>query len=282
MVHVDSAAAGPFPSSMTSDLVDNSSRPAEVFGSVHSLESFSTVDGPGIRYMVFTQGCPCRCLFCCNPDTWDPSNGERMSSREIAQKMRRTLPFMKSSGGGITVSGGEALLQPEFVSALFQEAHEMGVDTCLDTTGQGCLVEKLEEVLPHTDLALVCIKHIRREVYKKITRRRIDPMLRFLAELNKREIPFWIRYVLIPGLTMDPSDIDLLCEYCIKQPFIKGLELLPYHTLGVQKWKQMGLEYPLTEVVPPSRVDVEQIIRQVESYGLTVKCDLSTARQASS
>eukprot|EP00210_Caulerpa_lentillifera_P005998 g5733.t1 len=282
MLHTGSEVGDPFHSSLVPSVETESPRPAEVFGNVHSLESFSTVDGPGIRYMVFTQGCPSRCLFCCNPDTWNPDGGQRMSSHDIADKMRRTLPFMKSSGGGITVSGGEALLQPEFVSALFQEAHEMGVDTCLDTTGQGCLAEKLDEVLPHTDLVLLCIKHMRKEVYKKITRRRINPMLKFVTELNNRRIPFWVRYVLVPGLTMESSDIDLLCEFCIKQSFIKGIELLPYHTLGVEKWKQMGLEYPLADVVPPSRNDVEQIIQQVESYGLTVKCDLSTARQTSS
>jgi len=259
-------------------LLENSVK--EVFGKVHSFESFSTVDGPGIRYVVFAQGCPCRCLFCCNPDTWDPSQGTCYSSKDVAEKMHRMLPFMKSSGGGITVSGGEAMMQPEFVGALFQEAHEMGVSTCLDTSAQGSCSTEWAQVLDHTDVVLICVKHMRKEIYNKITKRRLGPVLKFIQELNTREIPFWIRYVLIPGLTMSREDIELLCLFCKKQPLLQGIEFLPYHTLGVEKWKEMGLEYPLKDALPPTRSEVLEVIEQVKEHGLTISCDLSTTRTA--
>lgn len=222
--------------------------------------------------------------------------GKCCSSKDVAQKMRRTLPFMKSSGGGVTVSGGEAMMQPAFVSALFQEAHEMGVTTCLDTTGQGSCSTEWAQVLDHTDLVLICIKHMRKEVYNKITKRRQAPALKFIQELNERKIPFWIRYVLIPGissksgfllkclcsgLTMSREDIDLLCEFCKKQQLLIGIEFLPYHTLGVDKWQEMGLEYPLKDVLPPTRSEVLAVIEQVKEHGLTISCDLSTTRNGS-
>ena len=205
--------------------------------------------------------------------------GQCLSSKEVAQRMQRTVPFMLSSGGGLTVSGGEAMMQPAFVSALFQEAHELGVNTCLDTSAQGCCSTEWAQVLDHTDLVLVCVKHMKKDVYSKITRRRIAPVLKFIEELNNRRIAFWIRYVLIPDLTMAAEDIDLLCAYCKKQEFLKGIELLPYHTLGVDKWKEMGLDYPLKDVLPPTKSEVLAVIEQIKEHGLTISCDLSTTRQ---
>eukprot|EP01026_Neomeris_dumetosa_P066932 TRINITY_DN6505_c0_g1_i3.p1 TRINITY_DN6505_c0_g1~~TRINITY_DN6505_c0_g1_i3.p1 ORF type:complete len:325 (-),score=26.93 TRINITY_DN6505_c0_g1_i3:881-1789(-) len=245
----------------------------EVMGYVHSTESFSAVDGPGVRFLTFLQGCAYRCVFCSNPDTWAFEKGTRTSSKDITRQMWRVRSYLKANGGGLTVSGGEALCQPEFTAALFREAHKMGVTTCLDTTGQGAKHRSWDVVLPHTDLVLFCIKHIDPNRYFDITGHKINGALKFVQELNRRKIPYWVRYVLIPSLTDDLNGLLQFIDWAKEQEYMIGVELLPYHQLGVDKWKEMGYDYPLKNCKTPSQRLVNKFIDELRSANLRVICD---------
>lgn len=251
----------------------------EVKGRIHSTESFSTIDGPGVRFLVFTQGCGMRCLFCSNPDTWTISGGEMVSSKEIAAQIRSVAPYLKPQGGGVTCSGGEPLLQPDFVSAIFQEAHAMGLTTCLDTTGQGSKHHHWDKVLPVTDMVLFCIKSLDPQRYTDLTGLKQQGALRFAAELKAQGIPFWLRYVLMPGMTDAAADIDKLTEFALQQPSLQGIELLPYHQLGVNKWHALGIKYPLEKMQPPPLADTLAVVDRLEAAGLNVICDAKRLRR---
>lgn len=242
----------------------------EVFGNVHSVETFSAIDGPGIRMMVFLQGCYLRCKFCSNPDTWQMKKGTKMSSKEIAERIRRIYPYMKKDMSGITCSGGEPLLQGEFVAALFQEAKALQLTTCLDTAGQANLKSQLT-VLPYTDLVLFCIKHTNTEKYKELTG--VYPYLafKFLDNLVRMNKPFYIRYVLIPGYTDSEKDIEELITLTKSVGTVcKGVELLPYHTLGVKKWETLGIKYPLDGLKPLAKDDVKHVYDLLVKNGIEV------------
>ncbi|GBF95872.1 pyruvate formate lyase-activating enzyme [Raphidocelis subcapitata] len=245
----------------------------EVFGQVHSTESFSAVDGAGIRFLVFLQGCAMRCSFCSNPDTWSLHGGEFVSSKELAKQIRRVLPYLKSSQGGLTCSGGEPLLQPQFTAALFQEAHSMGLTTTLDTTGQGTKHKHWDAVLPHTDSVLFCIKSLDPTKYRGMTGLKQAGALRFASELAARSIPFWARYVLIPGHTDGAADVAALAEWAAAQPSILGVELLPYHLFGRNKWEALGLRYPLEGVGTPPPAAVRAVVERLQAAGLNVLCE---------
>ncbi|KAI8470800.1 MAG: hypothetical protein J3K34DRAFT_419466 [Monoraphidium minutum] len=252
-------------------LVDPAQHIPEVFGHIHSTESFSTVDGPGVRFIVFTQGCAMRCSFCSNPDTcgwWDGGGCER-----LFVVIRRVLPYLKSSHGGLTCSGGEPLLQPQFVSSLFQEARAMGLTTTLDTTGQGTKHKNWDVVLPHTDGVLFCIKSLDPEKYASMTGLKQLGALRFARELAERSIPFWARYVLIPGHTDSERDVRLFAEWAVKQPTLAGVELLPYHLYGKNKWEALGLKYPLEGVETPPPSEVHAVVARLRAAGLKVLCE---------
>ncbi|KAI8468705.1 MAG: pyruvate formate-lyase activating enzyme [Monoraphidium minutum] len=238
-------------------------------------ESFSTVDGPGVRFLVFTMGCAMRCSFCSNPDTWSPHGGELVSSKDIAGQIRRVLPYLKSSQGGLTCSGGEPMLQPQFTATLFQEARAMGLTTTLDTTGQGTKHKNWDAVLPHTDSVLFCIKSLDPEKYQGLTGLKQIGALRFARELTERAIPFWARYVLIPGHTDSARDIAMLAEWAACMPTLQGIELLPYHVYGKNKWEALGLAYPLEGVETPPPADVRRVVAALEAAGLPVMCDAS-------
>lgn len=255
----------------------------EAIGCIHSTESMSAVDGPGLRFMVFLQGCIARCQFCSNPDTWEFHAGHHVTSKKIASMMARSLAYMRASGGGLTCSGGEPLMQPHFVEALFREAHALGLNTVLDTNGQGCPGAHWDDVLPHTDLVLVCVKHLDANRYRELVGGSAKPasVLHFIEELNHKNIPFWIRYVLIPGHTMASEDIDLLVEFSKRQSScLRGVELLPYHRLGVEKWRQLGIAYPMEHVEPPGREEVVAVAERLEAEGINVMCDVQTAAKA--
>ncbi|KXZ53113.1 hypothetical protein GPECTOR_7g1003 [Gonium pectorale] len=249
---------------------DNSDIP-EVFGNVHSTESFSAVDGPGVRFLIFVQGCAMRCLFCSNPDTWALKGGTPTSSKEMAQQIRRVRNYLKPRGG-VTISGGEAMLQPHFVSAVFQEVHAMGLNTTVDTTGQGTKHGNWDVVLPHTDLVLFCIKHMDPLKYEALTGLKQRGALKFAEQMAERKIPFYLRYVLIPGYTDAPRDIDKLVEWCKQQPTFQGIELLPYHVLGRNKWEVMGIPYPLDGVTTPPHAAVQDVIRAFNQQDVAVIC----------
>lgn len=237
----------------------------EVRGQVHSIETFSAIDGPGIRMMIFLQGCYLRCKFCSNPDTWQMNKGNDISSKDIAEKLKRIRSYMRKDMSGITCSGGEPLLQSDFVSAIFQEAKALQLTTCLDTAGQAAVRNQLT-VLPHTDLVLFCIKHTNTEKYKELTGVYPHLAFQFLDNLVNMNKPFYIRYVLIPGYTDGDKDIEELISLTKSVGSVcKGVELLPYHTLGLNKWKALNIKYPLEGVQPMSKDDVNSV------YNILVK-----------
>ena len=231
-------------------------------GNIHSIETFGTVDGPGIRYVIFTQGCLLRCQFCHNADTWEMGSGKSMAVSEIMQDITSYLPFIESSGGGITVSGGEPLLQLPFLLELFQECKKAGIHTTIDSSG-GCysndplFQEQLKEVLKYTDLILLDLKHINRKKHIKLTGKPNDHILEFAKYLSDQKIPVWIRHVLVPTITDDEEDLHALGDFIGTLENVKKLEILPYHKLGVYKWEALGLQYPLKDIEPPSSESVD-------------------------
>jgi pyruvate formate lyase activating enzyme len=234
-----------------------------MIGNIHSIETFGTVDGPGIRYVVFVQGCLLRCQYCHNADTWEIGTGKTMTVDEIMQDLQSYLPFIESSGGGITVSGGEALLQIDFVTELFKRCKALGIHTTIDSSG-GCystsnvFQEKLKELLLYTDLVLLDLKHIDRKKHLTLTGMTNDHILQFARHLSDWHIPVWIRHVLVPGITDDHEDLAHLGEFVRSLTNVEKVEILPYHKLGVYKWKALGLSYPLDKVEPPSDKEVER------------------------
>jgi pyruvate formate lyase activating enzyme len=232
-------------------------------GNIHSIETFGTVDGPGIRYVIFTQGCLLRCQFCHNADTWEIGTGKQMSVEEIINDLTSYLPFIESSGGGITVSGGEPLLQIPFLIDLFKACKKIGIHTTIDSSG-GCystaplFQEQLNELLKYTDLILLDLKHINRKKHIRLTGMANDHILEFARLLSERKIPVWIRHVLVPSITDDEQDLNDLGDFIGTLNNVKKVEILPYHKLGVYKWETLGLDYPIKEVEPPSEAQVKE------------------------
>ncbi len=218
-------------------------------GRVHSRESFGTVDGPGLRYVVFTQGCPMRCRYCHNPDTWNVSGGEETSVEDILRHYRKNKEFYTK--GGLTVTGGEPLLQPEFVAELFEKAHLEGIHTCLDTSGitfNPAKTDKVDRVLVHTDLVMLDIKHIRPDAHQALTDQDNGNILAFARYLEQKKIPLWVRHVVVPGITDKQEDLMELGRFIGKLRNLRALDVLPYHVLGVSKYKELGIPYPLEGV----------------------------------
>ncbi len=222
----------------------------EIYGNIHSIESCGTVDGPGIRFVVFTQGCPLRCQYCHNPDSWDFKENQKMSVEEILEQYEGVKEFC---GGGLTVTGGEPMAQMEFVTALFKAFHEKGIHTALDTSGiffNRENTEKVDELLKYTDLVLLDIKHIDDEEHKKLTKhsnKNILDFARYLSEINK---PVWIRHVVVPGITFKEEYLKRLGQFLAELHNIKALDVLPYHDMAVPKYENLGINYPLKGVPP--------------------------------
>ncbi|MFZ2756217.1 MAG: pyruvate formate-lyase-activating protein [Atopobiaceae bacterium] len=233
---------------------------ASVTGDVHSVETFGTVDGPGTRLVVFCQGCPMRCAYCHNPDTWSFGGGERMTVGQALDLFDRNRPFYRR--GGITVSGGEPLAQPEFVGALFEAAHaDSGgrIHTCLDTSGGAwdkARPERYERLLSHTDLVLLDIKHSDPEGHRALTGRDQGVVLSFGDELSRRGIPVVIRHVLVPGITDAIAELEGVGRIISRWDNVCGLDALPYHTMGVHKYEELGMAYRLEGMaaMDPGRV----------------------------
>lgn len=227
-------------------------------GFIHSKESFGTVDGPGIRYVLFMQGCPMRCLYCHNPDTWEMGTGEEITAEEIIEEIKSNKGFY--SKGGITVSGGEPLLQIEFITELFKKCKEENIHTCIDTSGITYNAEdeenikKLDELLQYTDLVMLDIKHIESEIHKALTGHKNENILAFAKHLEEKNITLWVRHVVVPGYTDKKDDLIKLGEFIGKLKNLKGLDVLPYHTMGVNKYKELGIPYKLegVEALPKS------------------------------
>lgn len=218
-------------------------------GYIHSLESFGTVDGPGIRFVVFFQGCPMRCKYCHNPDTWKVHEGNQMSVEEILKEYEKNKNFYKK--GGITATGGEPLLQIEFLTELFKAAKEKGIHTCLDTSGivyREGKEEQFKELFRYLDLVLLDIKHSLPEGHKELTGQPQEPVLAFAGALERAKIPMVIRHVVVPGITDGREELEALGRLVAGFKNLRGLEILPYHTMGVTKYEQLGMEYPLKGV----------------------------------
>lgn len=218
-------------------------------GYIHSKESFGTVDGPGIRYVLFMQGCPLRCIYCHNPDTWETGKGEKITPDEVLQEFNKNRSFY--SKGGITVTGGEPLLQVDFLTELFKKAKAENIHTCIDTSGityntdNPAYMQKLDELMKYTDLVMLDIKHIDPESHKKLTSKDNGRVLDFAKYLETKKIPLWVRHIIIEGYTDKPEDLRKLGEFIGKLKNLKALDVLPYHTMGVNKYKEMGISYPL-------------------------------------
>lgn len=225
-----------------------------IYGNIHSIETFGTVDGPGIRFVIFLQGCPMRCLYCHNPDTWNISDNKKMSVDDILQKYESVKEFHKN--GGITVTGGEPLLQADFVSELFKRAKRLNIHTVLDTSGilfDGNNPDKFDELLKYTDLILLDIKHINSEEHKKLTGFPNKNPLDFALYLSEKNIPVWIRHVVVKGITDNEKYLKELGIFLKRLKNIKALDVLPYHNMAISKYKKLGLEYKLKDTLPTTK-----------------------------
>lgn len=221
-------------------------------GYIHSTESFGTVDGPGVRFVIFLQGCPMRCKYCHNPDTWEMNRGERRSPESLIREFDRNRQFY--ARGGITVTGGEALMQIDFLLELFGLAKKEGIHTCLDTSGityhpgKSSYNDKLDALMEVTDLVMLDIKHIDPAGHKALTGHSNAGILAFARYLEEKQVPVWIRHVVVPGITDDPDQLTRLGQFIGTLSNVKALDVLPYHTLGVSKYRELGIPYPLEDV----------------------------------
>ena len=228
-------------------------------GYIHSVESFGTVDGPGVRMVVFCQGCPMRCKYCHNPDTWETGGGSRMSAKELIDRYNRNRAFY--GNGGLTVTGGEPLMQIDFLLELFEMAKTQGIHTCIDTSGvtyrpgKSAYNEKLDRLMRLTDLVLLDVKHMDAEAHLALTGQDNAGILAFAKYLSERRIPVWIRHVVVPGITDGEESLRALGRFMAGLRSVKALEVLPYHTMGAHKYESLGLEYPLRGVEPLSIED---------------------------
>ena len=234
-------------------------------GRFHSFETFGTVDGPGIRFVAFMQGCPLRCLFCHNPDTWNPKAPcqYELTPEELLAEVSRYRSFIAT--GGVTLSGGEPLVQADFVSGFFALCRREGIHTALDTSGAYCSSKALS-ALEFTDLALLDIKTMNPELYPQLTGQQQTNNLRFLDELQDRGVRTWVRHVVVPGITDDDCWLHRLGEYVARYSVVERIEVLPYHTLGEQKYERLGLVYPLKGVPPLSKERTAEIRRLLSAY----------------
>ena len=234
-------------------------------GRVHSFESFGAVDGPGVRFLIFLQGCPMRCRYCHNPDSWKIGAGEEYSAEEILDRAERFRSYW-GDRGGITVSGGEALLQIDFLIELFELARERGISTCLDTSAQpfsreGVFFDKFRRLMRATDTVLLDIKHIDDEEHRSLTghtNRNILDCARYLDEIGKR---VWIRHVLVPGITDNDEWLIQLRDFLSTLSNVERIDVLPYHTMGIYKYRELGIKYSLEGVEPPSRERIDNANR---------------------
>lgn len=230
-------------------------------GRIHSIETMGLVDGPGIRFVVFFQGCRLRCAYCHNPDTWELDGGIKVNPEELVKKVIRYRPYFNKSGGGVTCSGGEPLMQPEFLTGFLKLCKQNNIHTAIDTAGFG--KGNYEEVLRYTDLVLLDIKHINDYGYRELTGGRMGELIKFRDVLNKLNKKVWIRHVIVPGITDGEGHLGELQKIIRTFNNVEKVELLPYHTLGVDKYKVMKIPYRLKNIKPMNKdkiMELEKII----------------------
>jgi pyruvate formate lyase activating enzyme len=225
-------------------------------GRIHSIESCGTLDGPGLRCVVFFQGCPLRCRYCHNPDTWDISGGQEVTASEIIKKIIRFKPYFNHKGG-VTLSGGEPLLQPEFAAEILRECKRNGIHTAVDTSGW-VNTQALEQTLPYTDLLLLDVKALDNKMYQWLTGKEEDKFLSALTIIKKYKKPLWLRYVILPGINDTPEHMSKLKLLASSMgSMVQKIELLPYHSLGEHKWQRLGYKYTLSQVKPPKDCEID-------------------------
>lgn len=241
-----------------------------VTGAVHSYDLSIGVDGPGTRFVAFLAGCPLRCQFCHSPDTWYRRSGTATTVDELMERVLGYRRFISIAGGGVTLSGGEPLMQPDFVRAVLGRCRDAGLHTALDTSGfLGARAD--DALLDATDLVLLDIKSSDPQTYRRVTRTgRVDPTLRFAHRLAERGMPIWIRFVLVPGLTDAEANVAGVAEVVAGLPSVERVEVLPFHRLGAHKYAELGLEFPLAATAPPGPALLDRVRRQFRDRGLTV------------
>lgn len=231
-------------------------------GRIHSFESFGTVDGPGVRYVVFFQGCPMRCKYCHNPDTWNPNDGTEEEASDILDKLLRNKEFYTS--GGITATGGEPMLQIDFLTDLFEKAKAANVSTCLDTSGimfdpdNMEMMDKVDRLMKCTDLVMLDIKHIEDMAHRELTGHSNKNIKKFAEYLNSIDKPVWIRHVVVPGITFDKTELTEFAEYVKTLKNVQKIEVLPYHSMGKVKYDSLGIDYVLKDTPQLSKAEKTQ------------------------
>jgi len=228
------------------------------YARIHSIESFGTVDGPGIRFVIFVQGCMLKCKYCHNRDTWDLDSGNVISVNELLEKIERYKEYILRSGGGVTVTGGEPLLQVKFLITLFKELRKRKIPTAIDTSGMVDITNDIKEVLKYTDLVLLDIKHIDDEKCKDLVGFSNKKELTFAKYLSDNSIPVWIRQVIVPGITDNKEDLVKLKAFISSLKNVEKVELIPYHELGKFKWENLGLKYELDNIKPATNEDIKK------------------------
>ena len=233
-----------------------------MIGEISAFQSMGAVDGPGVRCVVFMQGCPLRCVYCHNPETWISGNGQTVDTKQLVKKILRYRSFI-CRGGGVTVSGGEPLVQADFCADLFRRLKQEGIHTALDTSGMGNL-DKAEEVLEYTDLVLCDLKFSSEEDYKKYCHGSLRQVLNFLDVVEKKHLPVWIRHVVVPGLTDDPENIRRIQRIAMKYSSVEKIELLPFKKICLSKYEDLGLEFPLQDVPECGQQTIENLYQIIE------------------
>lgn len=234
-------------------------------GYIHSLETFGSVDGPGVRYVIFMAGCPMRCKYCHNPDTWNIKTGTEHTADELLDKAEKYRSYWGKLGG-ITVSGGEPMMQIDFLTELFEKAKDRGINTCLDTSGvifdrnNSEILAKTQRLIKSTDLVMLDIKHIDDEEHKKLTSHSNKNILDFAKFLDENNIPIWIRHVVVPEITFKHDELLKLGQFLKGLHNIKKIETLPYHTLGIAKYDSLKIDYPLRDTPPLSQEDADKAL----------------------
>jgi pyruvate formate lyase activating enzyme len=241
----------------------------QITGKIHSIETGGTVDGPGIRYVIFTQGCPLRCLYCHNPDCRHLADGKEVTVDELIEDIVKYRSYMEFSGGGVTISGGEPLMQPEFVREIGRRCRELGIHVALDTSGYVNLTTA-KPVLDCVDLVLLDIKSFDPQTYFKVTSVSLQPTLDFASYLNQIHKPTWIRFVLVPQLTDAPENIKGLAQFVASLSNISRIEIIPFHKMGEYKWERLGYEYALKNTPVPTEEAIETAKNIFQEFGLVV------------
>jgi pyruvate formate lyase activating enzyme len=239
----------------------------DVPGKLHSWDISTGVDGPGTRFVAFLAGCPLRCQYCQNPDTWRWRDGQLVTAGELIDRVAGFARFVRHTGGGFTVSGGEPLLQPGFTTALLRGARELGLSTALDTSGV-LGVRAGDELLAETDLVLLDIKSWHPATYRRVTGGQVGPTLAFARRLAAAGTRVWVRFVVVPGLTDEESNVEGVARFAASLGNVERVDVLPFHRLGVAKYERLGLPFPLRDTAPPDAATLERVRGQFTAAGL--------------